>query len=77
MYLTRRARRNLHNFNVLPAHALNVHSILQHDKLVMTRGAIEVIDERFRHRQRKASAFTPVTITPKMPFHPLYPQQVI
>jgi large subunit ribosomal protein L4 len=41
-----RATANLHYINVLPAEGLNVYSILQHDTLVMTLGAIRKIEDR-------------------------------
>ncbi|XP_024391923.1 uncharacterized protein [Physcomitrium patens] len=41
-----RATGNLHYVNVLPAKGLNVYSILQHDTLVMSVGAIRRIEER-------------------------------
>ncbi|KAG0579361.1 hypothetical protein M758_4G094100 [Ceratodon purpureus] len=41
-----RATGNLHYINVIPAKGLNVYSILQHDTLVMTLGAIRKIEDR-------------------------------
>ncbi|KAK1317150.1 hypothetical protein QJS10_CPA05g02161 [Acorus calamus] len=40
------ATQNLHYVNVLPVIGLNVYSILLHDTLVMTRGAVDKIVER-------------------------------
>ncbi|KNA21178.1 hypothetical protein SOVF_045660 [Spinacia oleracea] len=40
------ATQNIHYVNVLPSIGLNVYSILQHDTLVMSRGAVNRIVER-------------------------------
>lgn len=40
------ATKNLHYVNVLPSIGLNVYSILQHDTLVMTRDAVDMIVTR-------------------------------
>ena len=42
-----RAARNLPNFDVLPAQGLNVYDVLRRDTLVLTKAAVEKINERF------------------------------
>jgi large subunit ribosomal protein L4 len=42
------AARNIPNVDVLPAHGINVYDILRRDKLVLTRAAVEAIEERFK-----------------------------
>ena len=42
------AAKNIPNFTVLPIEGLNVYDILQKDTLVLTRGAVEVIEARFK-----------------------------
>lgn len=41
-----RATRNLQKVNVLPSRGLNVYSILLHDKLVLSLGAVRMLEER-------------------------------
>lgn len=41
-----RATRNLQKVNVLPSRGLNVYSILHHDKLVLSLGAVWMLEER-------------------------------
>ena len=41
-----RAARNIPNVDVLPAQGLNVYDVLRRDKLVLTKAAIEKINER-------------------------------
>ena len=41
-----RAARNLPNFDVLPAQGLNVYDVLRRDTLVLTKAAVEKINER-------------------------------
>jgi large subunit ribosomal protein L4 len=42
------AARNIPNVDVLPVHGINVYDILRRDKLVLTRAAIEALEERFK-----------------------------
>ena len=46
-----RAARNLPNFDVLPAQGLNVYDVLRRDTLVLTRAAVEKINERLAARE--------------------------
>jgi large subunit ribosomal protein L4 len=43
-----RAARNLPGVDVLPVQGINVYDILRHDKLVLTRAALEAIEARFK-----------------------------
>ncbi len=42
------AAHNIPNVDVLPVHGINVYDILRRDKLVLTRAAVEAIEERFK-----------------------------
>ena len=42
------AARNIPNVDVLPVQGINVYDILRRDKLVLTRAAVEALEERFR-----------------------------
>ena len=42
------AARNIPNVDVLPVHGINVYAILRRDKLVLTRAAVEALEERFK-----------------------------
>jgi large subunit ribosomal protein L4 len=42
------AARNIPNVDVLPVHGINVYDILRRDKLVLTRAAVEALEERFK-----------------------------
>jgi large subunit ribosomal protein L4 len=42
------AARNIPNVDVLPAQGINVYDILRRDKLVLTRAALEALEERFK-----------------------------
>lgn len=42
-----RAARNIPNIDVLPIAGINVYDILRREKLVLTKAAIEALDERF------------------------------
>ncbi len=42
------AARNIPNVDVLPVHGINVYDILRRDKLVLTRAALEALEERFK-----------------------------
>jgi len=42
-----RAARNIPNIDVLPIQGINVYDILRRDKLVLTKAAIEALEERF------------------------------
>ncbi len=42
------AARNIPNMDVLPVHGINVYDILRRDKLVLTRAAVEALEERFK-----------------------------
>jgi large subunit ribosomal protein L4 len=43
-----RAARNLPQVDVLPVQGINVYDILSHDKLVLTKAALEALEERFK-----------------------------
>jgi len=43
-----RAARNLKGVDVLPVQGINVYDILRRDKLVLTKAAIEALEERFK-----------------------------
>jgi len=43
-----KAARNLPGVDVLPAAGINVYDILNHDKLVLTRTAVEALEARFK-----------------------------
>ncbi|MDQ0326919.1 large subunit ribosomal protein L4 [Rhodopseudomonas julia] len=43
-----KAARNLHNVDVLPVQGINVYDILRREKLVLTKSAIEALEERFK-----------------------------
>jgi large subunit ribosomal protein L4 len=43
-----KAARNLPGVDVLPAAGINVYDILNHDKLVLTRAAVEALEARFK-----------------------------
>ncbi len=43
-----RAARNLPGVDVLPAQGINVYDILRHDKLVLSKAALEALQERFK-----------------------------
>ena len=43
-----RAARNIPKIDVLPIQGLNVYDILRRDKLVLTKAAIEALEERFK-----------------------------
>jgi len=43
-----RAARNLPRVDVLPVQGINVYDILSHDKLVLTKAALEALEERFK-----------------------------
>jgi large subunit ribosomal protein L4 len=42
------AARNIPNVDVLPVNGINVYDILRRDKLVLTRAAVEALEERFK-----------------------------
>ncbi|MEG9883565.1 MAG: 50S ribosomal protein L4 [Hyphomicrobiales bacterium] len=42
------AARNIHKLDVLPVQGLNVYAILRRNTLVLTRAALEVLEERFQ-----------------------------
>ena len=42
------AARNIPNVDVLPVHGINVYDILRRDMLVLTRAAVEALEERFK-----------------------------
>ncbi len=42
------AARNIPNVDVLPIQGINVYDILRRDKLVLTRAAVEALEERFK-----------------------------
>jgi large subunit ribosomal protein L4 len=44
----RTAARNLPNIDVLPVAGINVYDILNHDKLVLTKAAVEALEARFK-----------------------------
>jgi large subunit ribosomal protein L4 len=43
-----RAARNLKGVDVLPVQGINVYDILRHERLVLTRAALEAIEARFK-----------------------------
>ena len=43
-----RAARNLPQVDVLPVQGINVYDILRHEKLVLTKAAIEALEARFK-----------------------------
>jgi large subunit ribosomal protein L4 len=43
-----RAARNIPNIDVLPVAGINVYDILNHDKLVLTKAAVEALEARFK-----------------------------
>jgi len=43
-----RAARNIPQINVLPVQGINVYDILRHDKLVLTKAALEALEARFK-----------------------------
>ena len=43
-----KAARNMPNVDVLPVQGINVYDILSHDKLVLTKAAVEAMEERFK-----------------------------
>ena len=43
-----RAARNLPRVDVLPVQGINVYDILSHDRLVLTKAALEALEERFK-----------------------------
>ncbi len=45
-----RAVGNLHGFDVLPIQGINVYDILRRDTLVLTKAAVEALEERFNAR---------------------------
>ena len=51
-----RAARNIPNIDVLPIQGINVVDILRRRKLVLTRAAIEALEERFADAKVKAEA---------------------
>ena len=44
----RRAARNIPNIDVLPIQGINVYDILRRDTLVLTKAAVEALEERFK-----------------------------
>ena len=43
-----RAARNLRGVDVLPVAGINVYDILRHEKLVLTKAAVEALEARFK-----------------------------
>ena len=43
-----RAARNIEKIDVLPVQGINVYDILRRDHLVLTKAAIESLEERFK-----------------------------
>ncbi len=43
-----KAARNLPHVDVLPVQGINVYDILNHDKLVLTKAAVEALEARFK-----------------------------
>jgi large subunit ribosomal protein L4 len=43
-----RAARNLPEVNVLPVAGINVYDILRHERLVLTKAALEALEARFK-----------------------------
>ena len=41
------------NIDVLPVQGINVYDILRRKKLVLTKAAIEALEERFARRERR------------------------
>ncbi len=41
-----KATRNLQKFNVLPSNGLNVYSMLEHEKVILSLGALRMLEER-------------------------------
>jgi large subunit ribosomal protein L4 len=50
-----RAARNIPNLDVLPNAGLNVYDILRRNTLVLTKGAVEAIEARFKASQEEAA----------------------
>jgi large subunit ribosomal protein L4 len=50
-----RAARNIPNLDVLPNAGLNVYDILRRNTLVLTKGAVEAIEARFKANQEEAA----------------------
>ena len=48
-----RAARNIPGIDVLPIQGINVYDILRRDKLVLTKAAVEALEERFNGRLLK------------------------
>jgi large subunit ribosomal protein L4 len=44
----RRAARNIERIDVLPVHGINVYDILRRDTLVLSKAAVEALEERFK-----------------------------
>jgi large subunit ribosomal protein L4 len=42
------AARNLPGVDVLPVQGINVYDILRHDKLVLSKAALDALQERFK-----------------------------
>lgn len=53
-----RAARNIPNIDVLPVQGINVYDILRRKKLVLTKAAVEALEERFNGVDGKASGET-------------------
>lgn len=51
---------NLHKVDVLPAGGANVYDILNHDTLVLTRGAIEALEARLSGGAKRSDSAMPV-----------------
>ena len=49
-----RAARNLHNIDVLPSAGINVYDMLRRQHLVLTKSAVEAIEQRFKANQEAA-----------------------
>lgn len=65
---------NLHKVDVLPAGGANVYDILNHDTLVLTRGAIEALEARLGGTSQGALAIEPVievVLETQMPVQPM------
>ena len=43
-----KAARNMPHVDVLPVQGINVYDILSHDKLVLTKAAVEALEARFK-----------------------------
>jgi large subunit ribosomal protein L4 len=50
-----RAARNIPNLDVLPNAGLNVYDMLRRNHLVLTKGAVEAIEQRFKSKQEEAA----------------------